>query len=200
MSVMPTIDAMQDAGFPMGGEPLAALDLVDTAILVVDPPRDLLSERPDAWWDLQSDRLPAGPRPPEAAVLRLRSAMRDLFDAHLEGRAPQATSVADVNAYAAAVPTSTQLKLGPDGPVAETRWHTELGGNAILAALAQEAIELLSDPDRLATLRRCASSSCSMLFLAENKRRIWCSSAGCGNRARAARHYHKTHRGSGDAR
>jgi len=195
MSVTPTVEVMQAAGFPMGGEPLVALDLVDTALVAVEPARDVLS---DAWWDLQAVRLPAGPRPPAAAVVRLRAALRDLFDAHLEGRAPQASSVADVNAFAAAVPTSRELRLGPDGPTAQTRWHTELGGNAILAAFATEAIDLLSDPARLATLRKCASASCSMLFLAENKRRIWCSSAGCGNRARAARHYYKTRAGSGE--
>ncbi|SDP87791.1 CGNR zinc finger domain-containing protein [Lentzea jiangxiensis] len=31
-----------------------------------------------------------------------------------------------------------------------------------------------------------------MLFLAENKRRVWCAANVCGNRARVARHYSRT--------
>ena len=185
---------MLQAGFPMGGEPLAALDLVDTLMTAVQPPRDVIEDREMAerWWALEAGRLPHAPRPEDAAALRLRAALRDLFDSHLEEREPQAASVADVNAFAASVPTSAQLSVTPTGPEAAVRWHTEHGGNAILAAIAREAIGLLADPEQRAKLRRCASPSCSMLFLAENKRRIWCSSAGCGNRARAARHYHKT--------
>jgi predicted RNA-binding Zn ribbon-like protein len=194
MAVIPTLESMQEAGFPMGGEPLAALDLVDTVMTAVQPPRDLIAdpERAEAWWALESGRLPRGERPEEGAALRLRAAIRDVFDAHLEGREPLPASVADVNAFAAAVPTSEQLSVGPGGPEAVVRWHTEHGGNAVLAAIAREAIGLLADPEQRSRLRRCANPSCSMLFLAENKRRIWCSSAGCGNRARAARHYHKT--------
>lgn len=47
--------------------------------------------------------------------------------------------------------------------------------------------------ERLGLLRRCANPTCSMLFLAENKRRKWCTSNICGKRARVARHYERTH-------
>jgi predicted RNA-binding Zn ribbon-like protein len=95
-----------------------------------------------------------------------------------------------VNAAVAAAPTSARLTESGD---VETRWHTEYGGNAALAAIAREAIDLLSSPDRLARLRRCANPTCSMLFLAENKRRQWCTANICGNRTRVARHYERTH-------
>ena len=187
---------MQRAGFPVGGEPLVALDLVDTVMLVTDPPTDLFGS-PDKvaeWWTLQAPRLPAGPTPDLVATRRLRAAIRDLFDAHLEGRAPQPTSVSDVNAAVAAAPTSLRLVNPGDGPAwTETRWHTEHGGNASLAAIAREAIDLLSHPERLERLRRCANPTCSMLFLAENKRRQWCTANICGNRTRVARHYERTH-------
>jgi predicted RNA-binding Zn ribbon-like protein len=191
---------MLDAGFPMGGEPLVALDLVDTLITAVEPPGDVIAdpERAARWWALEAGRLPDAPRPEDGATRRLRAAIRDLFDSHLEGREPQAASVADVNAFAAAVPTSNQLAVTATGPEAEVRWHTEHGGNATLAAIAREAIDLLTDPSQRERLRRCAAEQCSMLFLAENRRRVWCSSAGCGNRARAARHYRKTHGDKGD--
>jgi predicted RNA-binding Zn ribbon-like protein len=190
------LENMQRAGFTLGGEPLVALDLVNTVKLTVEPPVDLFDspERVAAWWALEADRLPTGPTPDLAATRRLRAAIRDLFDAQLEGRAPDPTSVDDVNAAVAAAPTSLRL-IGPGAGDAsvETRWHTEHGGNAAIAAIAREAIDLLASPERLARLRRCANPTCSMLFLAENKRRQWCTANVCGNRTRVARHYERTH-------
>ncbi|MDG4824489.1 CGNR zinc finger domain-containing protein [Asanoa sp. WMMD1127] len=186
---------VQRAGFPMGGEPLIALDLVDTKMLVTDPPQDLIPDEAtaSAWWRVQSPRLPAGPPPDLADTRRLRTAIRDLFDAHLAGRTPAADSLAAVNTAAAAVPTSLGLIAAGDGYREETRWHTEHGGNAALAATARGAIELLADETRLTRLRRCASPTCSMLFLAETTRRQWCTPNICGNRARVARHYRRAH-------
>ena len=192
MGVGIDLEDLQRNGFPMGAEELVALDLIDTLMTATDPVTDLLGseERADTWWRLEMPRLPESPEPDLAATRRLRAALRDLFDAHLEGRAPRPTSIEDVNAIAASVPTSPRLGTNGTG---ETRWHTEHGGNPALAAIAREAIALLSDPERLMRLRRCANPTCSMLFLAETKRRQWCTSNICGNRVRVARHYHRTH-------
>jgi predicted RNA-binding Zn ribbon-like protein len=194
MSVGVELDELQRNGFPMGAEPLVALDLADTVMLAVDPAVDLLAspEQSAAWWRLELPRLPDSARPDPAAVRRLRSAVRDLLDAHLERRAPLPTSLEDVNAVAAAVPSSLRLVPDETGALtAVTRWHTEHGGNVALAAIAREAIDLLASPDRLARLRRCANPDCSMLFLAETSRRQWCASNVCGNRVRVARHYQR---------
>jgi predicted RNA-binding Zn ribbon-like protein len=200
MNIQLTSEDVQRAGFPMGGEPLVALDLVDTEMLAVEPQVELFDspETIARWWALQASRLPQGPIPDQAATRRLRAAVRDLFTAHLEGRAPRSTSIEDVNAIISAAPTSLRMLGGDDGGPArvETRWHTELGGSAALAAIARETIELLTSPERLARLRRCANPTCSMLFLAENKRRQWCTANICGNRARVARHYERTHPGT----
>lgn len=196
MTTTPTVDDMLAAGFAMGGERLVALDLVDTALLAVDPPVDLIETPAQlaTWWELQEIRLPAGPLPDATATRRLRTAIRDVLDSHLAGRTPLATSIEDLNAAAAAAPASLRMVLSGDGLHAETRWHTEYGGNAALAAIARETIELMADPERLDSLRRCANPNCSMLFLAEHKRRQWCIGSRCGNRSRVARHYEKTKR------
>jgi predicted RNA-binding Zn ribbon-like protein len=197
MSITVDLEAVQRAGFPMGGEPLVALDLADTLMTAVQPEQDLLApaDQRGAWWDVQAARLPEASAPPDpAAVRRLRAAIRDLFDAHLAGRAPLPTSVEDVNAAAASVPTSPRLNYAGAGgaePAAGTRWHTEHGGNVALAYIAREAIGLLGAPEELARLRRCANPACSMLFLAETRRRQWCASNVCGNRVRVARHQEK---------
>ncbi|MFF7471967.1 ABATE domain-containing protein [Streptomyces sp. NPDC008092] len=194
MTTSPRLVDMQRAGFPMGGEPSVALDLADTLMLAAQPQVDLIGT-PAAvatWWRLQAPRLPEGPVPGPEATRALRSAIRDVLDAHLAGRPPKDTSVEDINAAAAAVPTSPRLVRGESGITARTRWHTEQGGNAALAAVARETIELLASPERLATLRRCANPTCSMLFLAATKRRAWCAANVCGNRVRVARHYERT--------
>ncbi|ONI67188.1 hypothetical protein BWI15_28925 [Kribbella sp. ALI-6-A] len=53
---------------------------------------------------------------------------------------------------------------------------------------------LLEDED-LGRLRQCQDDDCGWLFLdrSKNGSRRWCSSADCGNRARAKRHYRRTH-------
>lgn len=190
----PSVEELLAAGFGMGGERLVALDLVDTQLLAATPPVDLLAtpERLADWWSLQEVRLPAGPVPELAAVRRLRAALRDVFDSHLAGRMPSPTSVDDINAAVAGAPQSLRMVAQGDGLRAEARWHPEYGGNAALAMIARETIELMTDADRLATLRRCANPNCSMVFLAEHKRRQWCIGSRCGNRARVARHYEKT--------
>jgi predicted RNA-binding Zn ribbon-like protein len=195
MAIRPDVAELQKAGFPMGGEPLVALDLVDTQMTVAEPATDLLDtpESVASWWALQSRSLPPGPAPDLAATRRLRAALREALDAHLEGRRPHPTSLDDINAAAAAAPISHRLVAEADGMRSEERWHTEHGGNAALAAIATEAVRLLADPERMQLLRRCANPSCSMLFLAENKRRKWCASNICGNRTRVARHYERTH-------
>ena len=180
----------------MGGEPLVAVDLADTVMTAVRPAEDLIAsaEAAEKWWRLEASVLPAGPMPALSALRRLRTAVRDLLDAQLEGGEAGPTALEDLNAAAAGAPTSPRLVMTPKGLQGERRWHTELGGNVALAAIAGEAITLLADPQRLSTLRRCANPACSMLFLAENKRRKWCTGNLCGNRARVARHYERTHR------
>jgi predicted RNA-binding Zn ribbon-like protein len=189
-----SVDDVLAAGFMMGGERLVALDLVDTVVLVGEPVMDLI-EAPAQyakWWELQEGRLPAGPLPEVAATRRLRTAARDVLDSHLTGESPLPTSIEDINAASAGAPTSRRLVLRGRELDAETRWHSEYGGSPALAAIAGEVIDLMADAERLSTLRRCANPNCSMLFLAEHKRRQWCVGSVCGNRTRVARHYQRT--------
>ncbi|MCZ4100324.1 CGNR zinc finger domain-containing protein, partial [Streptomyces sp. H39-C1] len=60
----------------------------------------------------------------------------------------------------------------------------------LLAAVARDAVELLTDPAARAQLRQCEGESCSLVYLdaSRGRRRRWCSSEICGNRERVARH------------
>ncbi|MEU0463698.1 CGNR zinc finger domain-containing protein [Amycolatopsis sp. NPDC006131] len=80
--------------------------------------------------------------------------------------------------------------------VAPLEWRIPLHGTRDLRdALALETWRLLQFED-LTRLRRCADDGCGWLFLdrSRNGSRRWCSSADCGNRERARRHYHRARR------
>jgi predicted RNA-binding Zn ribbon-like protein len=189
----PTLAAAQSAGFPVGGEPLA-LDLVDTLITVTDPPTDLLSDQTRAlqFWALRRDRLPAEAMPPDLATTRaLRSAIRALLDAQLAKSEPPLDAVEAVNAAAAAAPGSPRVDPVSGGLAISWQWQTDAPQALALAAVARSAMEILTG--HAGRLRRCANQACSMLFLADTTRRQWCTPNICGNRARVARHYRRSH-------
>ncbi|XVS62259.1 CGNR zinc finger domain-containing protein [Actinosynnema sp. CA-299493] len=74
--------------------------------------------------------------------------------------------------------------------------HTRTGGtaaSAAVSAIAEDAVALFGEDTRH-ELRACLAPSCVLYFLKDHPRREWCS-AGCGNRARSARHYQR-HRGA----
>ncbi|RPE43483.1 putative RNA-binding Zn ribbon-like protein [Streptomyces sp. Ag109_O5-1] len=61
---------------------------------------------------------------------------------------------------------------------------------ALLAAVARDAVELLTDPVARAAVRECEGDNCPLVYLdtSRGRRRRWCSSEVCGNRERVARH------------
>ncbi|EPH39919.1 hypothetical protein STRAU_7028 [Streptomyces aurantiacus JA 4570] len=68
--------------------------------------------------------------------------------------------------------------------------HAAPGRPALLAAVARDAVELLTDPVARSLLRQCEGDSCPIVYLdtSRGRRRRWCSSEVCGNRERVARH------------
>ncbi|MDQ0952126.1 putative RNA-binding Zn ribbon-like protein [Streptomyces phaeochromogenes] len=61
---------------------------------------------------------------------------------------------------------------------------------ALLAAIARDTVELLTDPAARASIRQCEGDNCPIVYLdtSRGRRRRWCSSEVCGNRERVARH------------
>ncbi|KAA0930460.1 MULTISPECIES: CGNR zinc finger domain-containing protein [Streptomyces] len=61
---------------------------------------------------------------------------------------------------------------------------------ALLAAVARDTVELLTDPAARAGIRQCEGDNCPIVYLdtSRGRRRRWCSSEVCGNRERVARH------------
>src|SRR5215469_2956445 len=185
------------ARFAVVGEPIVALDLIDTVAAPGSAgAADLLSAERDAeaWWRIEGARVPDGDLPDIRALRRLRSALRVTIEALADGRPVPQAAVSDLNFFMQSAPASTRLVLTGAGLRAETRWHREYGGNPRLAFIAAQAAQFLSDPSNVSRLRRCANPACSMIFAAVNPRRSWCAPAVCGNRARVARHYRRAGR------
>ncbi|MES9519817.1 CGNR zinc finger domain-containing protein [Streptomyces capoamus] len=98
-------------------------------------------------------------------------------------------ALARVNEVARAAPPAPVAVRARDG-----RLVRELAGPpgcaALLAVVARDAVELLTDPVARAAVRECEGDTCPLVYLdtSRGRRRRWCSSEVCGNRERVARH------------
>ena len=180
--------------FVVIGEPVVAVDLINTVAAPGSPKHDdLLSADlgAQAWWRVERARVPGGDLPDITAVRRLRLALRDMIEALMDSRPVPTAAVSDLNHFMRSAPASTRLELTATGLRARTRWHREYDGNPLLAFIATQAAEFLSDPSQVSRLRRCANPACLMIFIAVNPRRSWCAPGVCGNRVRVARHHRR---------
>jgi len=120
------------------------------------------------------------------AARELRAALFGVIDAVLHDSPAPPASLAVINA-AAAVPTPVPRLLQGDQRV-RVQWPAADAAQA-LGRLARDVIDLLAGPER-ALLRECAAEDCSGIYVdaSRGRRRRWCSSARCGNRARVAAH------------
>ena len=145
----------------------------------------------------QSQRLlrQAKPRPAEAraaldAALALREALYALFSSAAAGLPPPLDALQTLNvALARAL---AQSRLTPLGNGCAWSWNEDPAAlDRPLWPIARAAADLLTAPE-LARVRECpAEDGCGWLFLdtSKNGSRRWCSMEGCGNRAKARRHY-----------
>jgi predicted RNA-binding Zn ribbon-like protein len=142
-------------------------------------------------------RAPAAAEGALATARRLREALYRLFAARARGRRSAPADLAAVNA--ALQEALPHLRLARRGRGYAWGWD---GGGGELAAplrpIARSAAELLTGED-LARVRECDGATCTWLFLdqSRNRSRRWCSMEGCGNRAKARRHYHRKRDGGG---
>ena len=121
------------------------------------------------------------------ALLDLRGAVGTLVRAHAGGLHPPQHAVDLVNAASSQAAVAPQLNWPAAGrprmwlaTAADSEAH-------VRGLIARAAVELLTGPDR-DRLRVCQAPSCERVFVSANRRRRWCSAAGCGNRVRVARH------------
>lgn len=177
-----------------------ALDLLNTVVGLGDERRDLLDtpRALHAWlaampWPMpEAQALPLGgaPRAAEwedalAQVRQLREEGRGLVDAW-RGGTLSAVRLARLRGWMAQV--DYRLDLQRDGEAVATRWVPQLPGpRALPALLAASFAELLAGTPA-ASVKTCAGEGCALCFADRTKagRRLFCSAALCGNRAKVA--------------
>jgi predicted RNA-binding Zn ribbon-like protein len=130
-----------------------------------------------------------------AAGRELRDALYRLFAAHARRREPTAEDLDRLNlALRQSLPhLRLERQASHDGGYA---WVWDADDRDLLAPLrpvVRSAADLLASAD-LERVRECDGSTCTWLFLdaSRNRSRRWCSMESCGNRAKAARHYHRS--------
>jgi predicted RNA-binding Zn ribbon-like protein len=151
---------------PLTGEPLA-VDLLNTVWVDGGVRHDLLDEDVAAWGHPNAD----------ADALRIA---RDAIRAALDGDFGPVNAVLEHGRIG--------LRMGDGGEaerlvtVDEERWRLPW-------LAAHNLLEL--DRDRI---RACAGHDCVLHFYDTSRagKRMWCSMAGCGNRAKARRHYQRS--------
>jgi predicted RNA-binding Zn ribbon-like protein len=136
--------------------------------------------------------------PPVDRFRELRNAVRRLAAEVVADDRPAAAVPMDVseavdvvNRACASVPTWPELAWSAAPTRVPRSAHD--GPEAELARVAVDAVDLFTGPRR-GDLRACRGPGCVLYFLRDHPRREWCS-AGCGNRARVARHYQRHHGG-----
>jgi predicted RNA-binding Zn ribbon-like protein len=162
-----------------------ALDLVNTVSWRPDPARTV-DRLPDAaelerWADWVGLPAPEVTDQTVSAVRRLRERVYRVVRPLAVGAEPEPGDVA----------TLQRALLGAVGRAEVTRvMPLELSTTGLVDRLALSAWQLLVHEDAR-RLRQCGAGDCGWLFLdrTKNGSRVWCSSADCGNRIRARRHY-----------
>ena len=175
--------------FKLLGEPLA-LELANTA--PVNGAADLLAEPDDAVAWLDAEGFPGSENPDLALaeLLSLREAVRGTAELLLAGRRPSAEFLHTINDVAGRRPTTPIIRYRKGSlEVIENLSGTAL--DDALGRIARDAARLFGGPEA-ARIKQCEGPGCSLLFLADNSRRHWCSPRLCGNRVRVARHYKRT--------
>ena len=109
----------------------------------------------------------------------LREAIYRTIDAIRAGSRLKQGDIKKLNVYAARPALAPQLDR--DGRAIQWTFSDPI--DAVLSTIARDAIALVSSAD-LERIRKCAATSCSVLFLDTSRpgQRRWCSMNRCGNR------------------
>lgn len=132
----------------------------------------------------------------------LRDLLGRLVTAQVDGPGPLGRDVAALNGFALPAPpvpaavraNGSGRTADPDDLALRKALATPPTCEALLSAVARDAVDLFTDPFARSRLRRCEGEHCTRIYLdtSRGRRRRWCSSEICGNRERVARHRRRT--------
>ncbi|NUK11634.1 ABATE domain-containing protein [Streptomyces lunaelactis] len=170
------------------------LDLVATSGSAPDAGEPLAEAGRLGQWLVGAGLVPAGTPLPAvdgqwaARFIELRDCLGRLVRAEIDELYAE-PALERVNVLAAGPPPGIRAVRTDDGSLVRALSAAPECA-ALLAAIARDAVELLTDPVARARLRQCEGDNCRRVYLdtSRGRRRRWCSSEVCGNRERVARH------------
>lgn len=189
----------------------ACLDLVNTLELSDGIPGDRLATTDDALSFLvghgvghEADLRRQARRDGPAWLARIRvarAALREAWDAQVEGRRPGRDALATLNALLERGP-SIELRPTLAGVEVAHRHRDDDPTGEALARVAMPLVEAIAAGDT-ARFRVCANDGCRWVFEDASRagRRRWCDMSTCGNRAKVRRYRSRRREGpeAGDA-
>lgn len=174
----------------------AAVDFVNTEIINRGTLTDLLQDGASlVCWAQEAgiaikSELTGGDL---STAKKLRSALKELFQAKIEKRPASQESLDTVNRHLRNHATHKVLQVNrKNGDYALVPDEDASSAAALLANLAYSGAVLLASP-QATQLKHCSNPDCVLIFLdtSRNQKRRWCSMDTCGNRAKVAKHYRK---------
>ena len=183
-----------------------SVDFVNTKIVENGAPKDLLADFRDlAAWAAATNLLQKAEAEKLAADWSGREEIKEAFAEALDFRKILHSMVADLargkTVSAAAIKAINREIKNQSGAIEVQK--TENGfeklfraafkePRQLLAPIAESAADLLCYGNPL-YLKKCESDECVLYFYdtTKNHSRLWCSMAGCGNRAKAAAFYRR---------
>lgn len=129
-----------------------------------------------------------------AGARRLREALFRICLATAREKVPAETDLSLVNAWLARAAPRSALRR--EGRRLAWTWPDPDALESVLAPVLWSAGDVLAGEGR-ARVKLCAADGCGWVFLDASRKanRLWCSMDGCGNRAKAKRHYRRAQAG-----
>src|SRR5439155_1790394 len=126
-----------------------------------------------------------------AQAIELREALYRILMARLQNEPTQAADLATLNNALARARAHERIE--PRGGTFGWTWQTDDEDlDQVIWPIVRSAADLLLS-ERLSQVGICTNETCGWLFLdtSRNHSRRWCDMRGCGNRAKARRHYRR---------
>jgi predicted RNA-binding Zn ribbon-like protein len=125
-------------------------------------------------------------------ALRLREIALKAVQARKAGKRPR---LDELNAFLEHATSHPQLVMRPASGIEIKKVYSARTVEEFLAPIAESVADLLANGD-FELIRQCESDTCVLWFYDRTKshRRRWCTSAGCGNRAKVAAFRARSHK------
>jgi len=168
-----------------------AINFINTRRMVEGQLTDTLQSDSDVRAWLKRLEVPVAKGPlafGDGALLQTTRELREIIFACVKDRkSGKPPALIALNRFLKEAPSHAELKMDDAENLRIGRVYGKQTLEAFLAPVAEAAADLLANGD-FDLVRPCESQTCVMWFYDRTKghRRRWCSSAGCGNRAKVA--------------